>query len=221
VADGHHGNPGTAIERTTCFGCRSRSWDRDPKTASSRLRPGNAALIDEQSAEFPLQSLFPTQVLGQEGTTIRIASSPDDHRIVGLTRQEGLAIAFYGTIIVDVLDAAVERYGIPSATDIAPAFPGSLIDPRLADRLARATVHYLSGDPDAAGHLIAPRLEGLLRHLARSAGVLVIREPRGVRSGWVVSVGDVLNGSAGASTSHGVASSRTYWQILLVTACAT
>lgn len=157
----------------------------------------NEKFVDEMTEEFPLQSMFPAHILGPEQTTIRIAISAQDHRHVGVARQEGISIAFYGTLVVDILDAALERYGLPPETDLSNVFTGPLVESEKADKLARATIHYLRGDADAAGHLLAPRLEAILRRLARTAGLLVTRPPSGVRTGGVLSLGDILSSLRG------------------------
>lgn len=148
--------------------------------------------MDEIGRDHPLLFLMPEHVLGPENTTIAIVAGTDEHRSAAIRRQEALSIAWFASLVADALDLALERYGRPSRAELASAFAGPLVDAKIADRIARAVELYLDGDTDAAGHMIAPRLERIVRGMARDSGLLVIREPVGARPGGVRSLNEVL-----------------------------
>lgn len=128
----------------------------------------NEALVDEIGRDHPLLFLMPEHVLGPENTTIAIVVGTHEHRSAAIRRQEALSIAWFASLVADALDLALERYGRPSRAELAIAFAGPLVDAKIADRIARAVELYLDGDTDAAGHMIAPRLERIVRGMART-----------------------------------------------------
>ena len=63
----------------------------------------------------------------------------------------------------------------------------------MADRIARAFELWWDGHPDESAHILAPRLEGVIREIARQLGLPIIREPIGGKPGGVRSLGEVLH----------------------------
>ena len=71
-------------------------------------------------------------------------------------------------------------------------FTSKLIDRAASERIARAFELWWDGAFDDSAHVIAPRLEGALRTLARGVGIVVIREPVADKPGGVRSLGDIF-----------------------------
>jgi hypothetical protein len=81
----------------------------------------------------------------------------------------------------------------------------------VAERIARGFELWWDGQSDESAHVVAPRLEAILREVARRLGLPVIREPVANRPGGVRSLGELLYALKG----H-VAPEKAGWHAYLV-----
>jgi hypothetical protein len=151
-------------------------------------------LAEELRAQHPIQFLVTKVVISEENIPLRFIRSPDEHLLAQIRRQEVMAVRFFAAVILlPTLDALVERYGVPATPDVAAMLEGGAIDRDTAAIMAEQVALVLRRKADdAAAHSLVPRIERVIRELARRAGVLIIREPSGDKPGGVRPLGAIL-----------------------------
>lgn len=151
-------------------------------------------LAEELRAQHPIQFLVTRVVISEDNIPLRFIRSPEEHLLAQVRRQEVMAVRFFAAVtLLPTLDALVERYGVPATAEIATMLEGGAIDHATAGSMAEQIVLVLGGEShDAAAHSLVPRIERVIRELARRAGVLIIREPSGDKPGGVRSLGAIL-----------------------------
>jgi hypothetical protein len=153
----------------------------------------NRRLAEEIMGANPFQFLVSRVILSDENLPIRILQTREEHLEAQIRRQETMRIRlFEAALLLPAIDRIIDRYGLPTPEAIAESLAGPLIDPETARHVALAIVAFLRGDFDRAAHALTPRLERVLRALARQTGVVVVREPIGSTAGGVRSLGAVL-----------------------------
>jgi Domain of unknown function (DUF4209) len=152
----------------------------------------NEAAVTKAAQHFPLRRLFPTQIIGAHQALVFMASTEDDKQRLDLVQQEGFGLVLFAPLAVRLLAEVRTRYGAPPEDEFAGFLGEGPIEPERAQRLAQAIGYYWRDEYDAAGHLLAPRLEAAIRHLCVELGVSVIRPPRGAEPGGVVTLGALL-----------------------------
>ena len=145
----------------------------------------NLASVEGAMKEHPLLFLITKTIHGSEGVLIKVVASEEDHRAAALSEQELMGIEFSGLFGADVLDRVTEQHGVPSMDDLERFFTTDYIAPGVAERMGAALRHYWGGEYDEAAHVLAPRVEQVLRGLARAAGLVVVRLPSGSSPGRV------------------------------------
>lgn len=150
--------------------------------------------IDEQEKESPLAFLFPHSSFGPETSAPTfLASDPENKRLMSRGRQRDLHISFYGQVLyAPMLDEAVEQHGRPSREELAQHFSTELIGEVRGERIARAVEFFWDEEYDEAAHLIVPRLESILRSMARASGIPIVKPAQEGRFGGVISLNVVL-----------------------------
>ena len=150
---------------------------------------------EQMREQHPIQFLVTRVILSEENIPLRIFTTPDEHLLAHTRQQEVMAVrVFAAVILVPAIDAIVARYGAPGQAELAAALGCDAIDADTAGILAEQVVAIMRGDADeAAAYLLVPRLERVIRELARRAGLLVIREPSGAHAGGVRSLGQILS----------------------------
>jgi Domain of unknown function (DUF4209) len=154
--------------------------------------------IDELMRLSPLQFHVTKVVYGPSGTSLFRAVDGESHRRLARAEQRRLAAQVWSLLAVDVLAMIDERQGAPSLHEWTEFFTTELIPVDLAKRIARGVELYWEGSYDESAHMLVPRLEAVIRGLARRAGIPIIREPQGPRPGGVRSLGDLLRALRGA-----------------------
>ena len=157
----------------------------------------NEALVEELSQEHPLQFIIPTVIIDTEGRPLRKVETPEDHRAQKHIQQESVAIHFWGTFAPEVIRRVFERHGTPGREELAEFFTTDIIPEAIADRVARALEQFLEGQFDESAHLLVPRIEAVIRILARRTGLAVSREAYGEQAGSVATLGTLLHGMDG------------------------
>jgi hypothetical protein len=103
---------------------------------------------------------------------------------------------------------ALKRIGArpdrPDRVALTGFFENEFIDVELAERIARAVELYWEDQPDESAHVLVPRLEAVLREMARQVGIPVVREPQpGREIGGVEMLGGLLRELQGAFADQG------------------
>lgn len=184
------------LQGVTWVDCLTRFGHRGGNSPSGD-HGSNLEQIRKNMSDFPIQFLAQKVVLGQFNVPIRKAASPEEHAEIALTQQEAVGINLWGIFAADVLDKIRDRFGVPTRGEVAAFFETALISREVATRLAGALRRYWDGDFDDASHIIAPRLETIVRELARQAGLAIIKEPAGARPGGVRGLGELIAGLEG------------------------
>jgi hypothetical protein len=149
--------------------------------------------VEEQMQRHPLQFLTSKVVLDPDtGVAIFHAVDELSHRQAAIAEHRALAARFWSVFAVDILRRIGDKYSQPEHNDLTRFFVSAFIDEATADRVARAVHLWWAGETDEAAHVLAPRLEAIIREVARQLGLPVIREPRDGKPGGVRSLGDIL-----------------------------
>ena len=158
---------------------------------------GEPEVIEERVAQMkaahPLQFLVTRTVIDAD-LNVAIFHARDDagHTRAAIAHERLFASRIWASLAVEVLERFIEKYGRPSDEDLADAFTTAIIGPATAASIAHAFSLYFKGAHDDAAHVLAPRLETVVRELARQLGLPIIREPVGEEPGRWRSLGDLL-----------------------------
>lgn len=153
----------------------------------------NEEAVRRSAQDFPLTWLFGTQVVGPHRALVLHADTEEKKFRLKLMEQEGYGVALFAPVLARMLDRFVDHFGIPSEDDLTGFLEHSFTDATLARSLAQAVGYYWRGEHDAAGHLLAPRLEAAIRQLCVALRIPVTKLPRGDTPGGVVTLGLLLN----------------------------
>ena len=149
--------------------------------------------IAKRMQESPIQFLVTKTVIDPDsGAAIFHAADELTHKKAATAEHRQLAGRLWSVFAVDVLRRIEEKYGRPEHQQLTDFFTAPFIEAAIAERIARAFELWWEGQPDDAAHVLVPRLEAIIRELARQLGVPVIREPQGDKPGGVRSLGDLL-----------------------------
>jgi hypothetical protein len=109
-------------------------------------------------------------------------------------RQRNFHIDFYGRILyAPMLDEVVNHHGRPSREELAQHFSTELIGEVRGERIARAIGFFWDEEYDESAHLIVPRLESVLRDMARLCRIPVVKPAQEGQFGGVVSLNVILS----------------------------
>lgn len=168
--------------------------------------------VDELMRKAPIQFLVRKVVYGAEGASLFQAVDETSHRHLAVAEQRAFSARIFALTAVRVLAQIEEKQGSPPNSELAEYFTTELIPADLASPIARSIELYFQGHYDEAGHMLAPRLERVVRELARRVGLPIIRPPTGLRPGGVRTMGDLLDSLKGAFAEDAW---RTYLKSLL------
>ena len=157
----------------------------------SGSQPDNREFIEELRREHPLSSIFPTRVLGPANSVLVEVGAEDslDHE---LTQHEARSAAFYSTLLPRAIRGIIQKYG-PDLETLGNALTCDVVDASAARGIARATLELCAGEADVAGHLLAPRLERVIRSWVQSLGIPVTTDATGRRVGGVRGLGSLIS----------------------------
>ncbi|HJZ37535.1 MAG TPA: DUF4209 domain-containing protein, partial [Solirubrobacterales bacterium] len=150
--------------------------------------------VEEQERESPFINLFPHSMFGTETSAPTfLAGTEENKRLASRGRQRQLHADLYGrALYAPMLDEAVDRHGRPSHEELARHFATELIGEVRGERIARALEFFWDEEYDEAAHLIVPRLESILRDVARVSGLPIVRPAEEGRFTGVVSLNVLL-----------------------------
>jgi hypothetical protein len=151
----------------------------------------NREFVRQLANDFPLQHLFSTMVIGPENSLMSRVEGEDAKEDYALIQHEVQYILFFSVLATEILERINVRYGSASVADL---FTTPFIVPAVAERIDRAFELYHQGDPDGAASVLSPRLERVIRELARAAGLSITQSPnrRTGAPGGVRALGDLL-----------------------------
>ena len=197
--------PTAEVEKFLAVFDEAASWQEALRILATEGPPGGTpAEVDEQvdlqMAEFPVQFLFTKVLIGADNATaIFRAAEPNAHRRLAVAEQRARAARIWGIFCADALDRIGRRADRPDRAALTTFFTTDFIEAEVAERLARALELFWDDQPDESAHVLVPRLERVLREMARQVGIPVVREPRPDREvGGVEMLGALLRDLQGA-----------------------
>jgi hypothetical protein len=151
--------------------------------------------VETQEKDSPMAFLFSHVSFGAETSApTYLASDEVNKRLMNRGRQRNFHIDFYGRILyAPMLDEAVDRHGRPSREELAQHFSTELIGEIRGERIARAIEFFWDEEYDESAHLIVPRLESVLRDIARLCRIPIVKPAQEGRFGGVVSLNVILS----------------------------
>lgn len=154
--------------------------------------------------ETPFAAMLSRKVFGPGGVHIKTVATDEDRLAYDMTRQECLSITFWSTLAVPILQRIFALDPPPTAELLEEFFTTDIIPAPVAKHVARAFEHYQAGDYNASLFVLIPRVEAIVRELARRLGLVIIREPRGPNPGGYRPLGDLLWTLRGVLEPEGV-----------------
>ncbi len=151
--------------------------------------------VRDLMAQAPLQFLVTQVLIGPDSATA-IFRADDEAKTLRLamarTRQQSASL--WGQFAADALTSIQAHYGTPNKDAFTALFTTSLIDGETAERIGRAVELYWDGQFDESAHVLIPRLEAVIRKLARVVGIPIVHEPRANRDvGGLSTLGVLLS----------------------------
>jgi Domain of unknown function (DUF4209) len=169
---------------------------------------GNAEFVRDLMRAHPVGFLFTRTILGPENTVIKNIAGDEAHFTAQLAEHEASTIMFWSQLAAEGLRRMQERHGTPDTDLLMSYFSQGVIAPEYAEAFARAVRLYSEERYDECAMVVVPRIEGVVRELARRAGLIVVREPYGERPGGVRSLGETL------LALRGVLGDESWWRYL-------
>ena len=181
------------------------SWQQALGILAAQQPPGGspeelAEYVDQLMEAHPLQFLFTKALIGPDNATALFrAATPEQHRRLALSEQRAWHARFWGAFCADALVRIGGRRDRPDRPALTAFLTHDSIDDETAERIARAIELFWDAQPDESAHILVPRLERVLREMARQVGIPVVREPRPDRDiGGVEMLGALLRDLEGA-----------------------
>ena len=153
----------------------------------------NVEIVERLAQEHPLQFLVAGFVYQENNVLIRAGKDEDENKKIAVSQQESIGIGVFGRFAPEIVRRIVNRHGLPSVDQLTEFFTSALIPKDIAENVALAVDWYNKGEYDVSAHLLVPRLEAVFRRMARRIGIVIIREPIGVKLGGVVPLGSLLS----------------------------
>lgn len=159
----------------------------------------NRAFVEELAQEHPLQRLMSWQIIGPYGSVAWEVSDPESHQEFELYRCEQQRVLFFAHFHgLQALRRILSRYPI-SVESLTELFTTPIIEPAVAERIARSVKLWQEGDPDSAVAVLVPRIERIIRKACHLGGIRVTKHAdleRGLPGG-VLSLGVLLSSLEG------------------------
>ena len=172
----------------------------------------NIEEIEKQLKDFPLQFLVTQAVYDENNAPIRFGKSVDENKDIALVNYETMGIRLFGNSAPEILHRIKNKNGMPPIKELTEFFITPIISEEIAENIAKAIELFFEDEFDIATHLIVPRIENIIRIIAREVGLPIIREPVGSSPGGVIQLGNLLTMLKGRTDE----SWRRYFYNLLV-----
>ena len=152
----------------------------------------NVANVVDHMQRFPFQHLVTKRLMNSLNLPVAIVSSREEHFVAALREWENRSIMVWGMFAAPVLEGIKKRYGQPTREELTEFFTTDLIPTHIAERIGRSIEFWWGDQPDEAAHLLLPRLEAVIREMAKTAGIVIYKEPQGRNRGGVRTLGALL-----------------------------
>jgi hypothetical protein len=152
----------------------------------------NIEEIEKHFKESPLQFLVTRAVYDEHNAPIRFGKSVDENKEIALASYETMGIRLFGTSAPEILQRIKKKHGLPPINELSEFFTTPIITKDISEKIAQAVNWYFEGQFDVAAHLLVPRIENIIRVIAREVGLPIIREPIGNTPGGVIQLGSLL-----------------------------
>jgi hypothetical protein len=164
-----------------------------------------AEYVDQLMVDHPLLFLFTKSLVGPDNaTSIFRASTPEAHRRLALAEQRAQQARMRGAFYAPALERIGRRDDRPTRDGLTEFLQGDLVELEVAERIARAIELFWDQQFDESAHVLVPRIERVLREMARRVGIPIVREPRPDREiGGVEMLGALLRDLDGAFANPG------------------
>ena len=150
--------------------------------------------VEQQEKEFPIAGLFTQQLIGP-GSSVPafIASDAQGKRMLGRGRQRRIYVEYLGGVLIaPMLNATVRHHGPASQEQLTEHFATTLIGPERGERLGRSLQLYWEQQFDESAHVLVPRLESILRDIARADGIVISKPAQEGRFAGYISLSIVM-----------------------------
>ncbi|MBK8293672.1 MAG: DUF4209 domain-containing protein [Solirubrobacterales bacterium] len=152
-----------------------------------------SARIKELMEVAPIQFLITQSLIGPDNAgTIFRATDPETHRTLAMSQDRAFQSRRWSILAAEALEIIRAKYDIPDRETVSSAFAGEFVSPAMSDRFARGLELYWEGQYDESAHLVVPRIERVIRDIARGAGTPILKEQNGARPGQVLGLGSIL-----------------------------
>lgn len=186
------------------------TWEGALQLLAAQGPPGGspeelADHVDQLMDEHPIQFLFTKALVGPDNATaVFRAATPEQHRRLAVAEQRAQQARIWGSFCARALQRIGQRHDRPSRASLTEFLRGGFIDPEVAERAARAIELFWDEQFDESAHVLVPRLERILREMARQVGIPVVREPRPDKEiGGVEMLGALMRDLEGAFADRG------------------
>lgn len=191
--------PPEEVERFLGSFTDASSWQAALGPLAAQPPPGGspeeiATAVDRQMEEFPVQFLFGKSLIGHDNATaIFRASTREEHHRFASAEQRARHARIWGMFCARALKKIGGRDDRPSAGELAELLQGDFVDEETAERVASTIELFWEEHYDESAHVLVPRIERIVREMARQLGIPVVRavEP-GREIGGVVTLGTLL-----------------------------
>lgn len=148
----------------------------------------------KQAGDFAFLGLIGQSTIGPASSVPNfIANDPESKRLLGRGQRRRMQASFFGSVLIaPMLDEAVVHHGRASRGQLAEYFSTKLIGPERGERIARALELFWDQHYDDSAHVIVPRLEAILRDLARHGGITIAKPAYEGRFAGAVSLNVVM-----------------------------
>src|SRR5258706_857068 len=152
----------------------------------------NVEAVELEVQKFPLQFLITRSIHQENNVPVRIAKDLEENKAIAVVNHETMGIRVFGRFAPEILQRITAKHGTPSVQDLTEFLSTELIPKDIAENIAISIDWYNKGEYDICAHLVVPRLEAIIRIVAREIGLVIIQEPQGNRPGGVVQLGNLL-----------------------------
>jgi len=151
----------------------------------------NIEKVEEAFKNHPLRFLVTNVVFDDNNAPLKSFTNIDENKFHELIRQEMLGIEIFSIFAADILTKIFTKYDLTNK-QLTNYFITSIIPKEIAENISNALIMFKHKEYDAVGHLLAPRIEKIIRILNQLLGFPIIKEPFGDRYGGVISLGESL-----------------------------
>jgi hypothetical protein len=190
--------PRSDLEAYMSFFTDTGSWQEALVRFAAQGVPLKDKLTAQRHTEEMCRGLvFPhicaSTLYGPTGLPIRTFSTYEENLALALARNEGLVVDLWGLHGSQVLDSIEKKYGRPSLQELADFYTTDYVDEVVAQRIAKSVHLYWDGEYDLSAHVVAPRIERIVRGLCEDIGLVVYRPPYAGDSGYYLGLGALLH----------------------------